>query len=552
MSRSHLRLRLRSGAREAQHGPVELGEGSQLGRFLLERKLGRGAAGTVYLARDTLLGGVLALKVLHSDLFSDKEVRERFRRELLLARRVTHPGVCRIHDMHEEAGAIFLTLEYVPGETLASLIHAQGRLDAPRTLQILEELTPPLAAAHKAGVIHRDLKPGNIMVRDDGTVSILDFGMATADDLQRITRAGRTVGSLRFIAPEVWEGKAATTASDLYAVGVTLYACLAGRLPYDVQTPAAMFEALKKPPPPLTELGVHPAVDAVVRRAMVRDPKKRFATIEALLLAFAQAVRDAGGGPRNEHDEPTTSTGTVLVRDRSDAGSAIRSDAGKAVDPLMPRETLVSASPFVQAAPAARSSRLGLWITAALGVVIAAAVIAALVLEPSTVVAGTKREHLVTRPDTPDEEAAEELVPEEAPTPPEPMLALEPLKPRPERAVVAGAERVRALMERRGLRQSDVPQLDRLVDLAQRMERANRPDEARQATDRALAMATAVAIDRSFVTAKQKRLVERAERAPPALKARLVDTLTDVETRAARADYVGANLAINRGLDLTP
>ncbi|MCC7111807.1 MAG: protein kinase [Deltaproteobacteria bacterium] len=393
-------------------------------------------------------------------------------------------------------------------------------------------------------MIHRDLKPGNIMVRDDGTVSILDFGMATADDLQRITRAGRTVGSLRFIAPEVWEGKAATTASDLYAVGVTLYACLAGRLPYDVQTPAAMFEALKKPPPPLTELGVHPAVDAVVRRAMVRDPKKRFATIEALLLAFAQAVRDAGGGPKNDHDEPTTSTGTVLVRDRS--------DAGKAVDPLMPRETLVSASPFVQAAPAARSSRLGLWITAALGVVIAAAVIAALVLEPSTVVAGTKREHLVTRPDTPDEEAAEDLVPEEAPAAEEPTLALEPLRPRPERAAIGGAERVRALMERRGLRQSDVPQLDRLVDLAQRMERANRPDEARQATDRALAMATAVPIDRSFVTAKQKRLVERAERAPPALKARLFDTLADVEKRAARADYAGANLAINRGLDLTP
>ncbi|OGQ18792.1 MAG: hypothetical protein A2138_11770, partial [Deltaproteobacteria bacterium RBG_16_71_12] len=363
-------------------------EGSRLGRFVLDKKLGRGAAGTVFLARDSLLGSTLALKVLHKDLFGDREVRERFRRELLLARRVTHPGVCRIHDLHEEDGATFLTLEYVPGDTLAALIHAHGKLDTARTLLILRELAPPLSAAHAAGVIHRDLKPGNIMVRDDGTISILDFGMATAGDLQRITQAGRTVGSLRFIAPEVWEGKQATTASDLYAVGVTLYACLSGRLPYDAHTPAAMFDALKKPPPSLCELaGVHPAVEAVVRRAMAREPKKRFGSIDALVLAFAQAVREAAGA--DVHDEPTSSTGTVLVRERL--------DARKAAPELVPRETLISPSPFAQAAARSPSQKVGLAVAAALGVLVVGAVIAALVLEP--VAAGdATRPHLVPRP----------------------------------------------------------------------------------------------------------------------------------------------------------
>ena len=526
---------------------MDLAEGSQLGRFALEKKLGRGAAGTVYLARDTLLGSTLALKVLHRDLFGDREVRERFRRELVLARRVTHPGVCRIHDLHEEHGTTFLTLEYVPGDTLAALIHAHGKLDAERTLHVLRELSPPLAAAHAAGVIHRDLKPGNIMVRDDGTVSILDFGMATADDLQRITQAGRTVGSLRFIAPEVWEGKTATTASDLYAVGVTLYACLSGRLPYDAQTPAAMFDALKRAPPSLCEIAdVHPAVEAVVRRAMARDPKKRYGTIEALVVAFAQAVREAKGGMDADSDEPTSSTGTVLVRERS---------GRHAVDPFAPAETLVSPSPFVRPAPRARSRTVAVAVAVVLGVVVVGAVIAALVLEPRTVV-DAERRHLVPRADV---SAADEPAAPPAPAPAtddepaldlEPVPALQPMAPRPRAPAPAAQNRVAELMERRGLRAGDVPQVDRLIDLIQRSERAGRVEDARQATERALAVATAVSIDRSFVTAKQKRVLDRAERAPPALKARLFALSSDVDRRSARGDYLGANQVLNQALDL--
>ncbi len=526
-------------------------EGSQLGRFVLERRLGRGAAGTVYLARDTLLGSTLALKVLHRDLFGDREVRERFRRELVLARRVTHPGVCRIHDLHEDHGTTFLTLEYVPGDTLAALIHAHGKLDAERTLHVLRELAPPLAAAHAAGVIHRDLKPGNIMVRDDGTVSILDFGMATADDLQRITQAGRTVGSLRFIAPEVWEGKAATTSSDLYAVGVTLYACLSGRLPYDAQTPAAMFDALKRPPPSLCELAeVHPAVEAVVRRAMSRDPKKRYGTIEALVVAFSQAVREAKGGMDADTDEPTSSTGTVLVRERS---------GRHAVDPFAPAETLVSPSPFVTAPARPKHRGVALAVAALLGVVVVGAVIAALVLEPAAVV-DAERRHLVPRDARPDDEprgGAPSPAPDvdadadaDAEVQLDPVPVLERMAPRPRAPVVTTRDRVAELMERRGLRAGDVPQLDRLIDLIQRSERAGRADDARQATERALAVAGAVSIDRSFVTAKQKRVLDRAERAPPALKARLFALSSDVDRRSARGDYAGANQVLNQALDV--
>ncbi|HEY4223907.1 MAG TPA: serine/threonine-protein kinase, partial [Myxococcota bacterium] len=288
---------------------ADLGPGEKLGRFLIDKKLGKGASGVVYLAQDTVLAQHVALKVLHPWLIDVVEVRERFKREIVLTRRITAAGVCRIHDLHEDSDITFVTMEYIEGKTLSEIIQTDGRQTPTRVLEMLVGLAPALDAAHAAGIVHRDLKPGNIMVRHDGSLCVLDFGMATAADVTRITQAGRTVGSLRFIAPEVWQGEPATAKSDIYAVGVVLFACMAGRLPYEARTPAEAFAAQKQGPPSLMEhnAAVTPGIDAVVRQAMARRPQDRFDNVEQVRAAFATALN---------FEEATSSTGTVIVRPR--------------------------------------------------------------------------------------------------------------------------------------------------------------------------------------------------------------------------------------------
>ncbi len=253
--------------------------GDKLGRFLLNRELGRGSNGVVYEATDTLLNARVALKVLHPWLAGEPQVRERFKRELLLTRRVAHPGICRLFDLHEEKDTVFITMEFVEGCTLSQLLKDQGLLHPPRAIRILRSCAQALSAAHQAGVIHRDLKPGNINVRPDDSVTILDFGIATATDVGRLTRPGQTVGSLRYIPPEVWEGSPATALGDIYALGVISYACLTGRLPYDAPGAVMMLEVLKSSKPtPIPD--INPQVDSilsdVVMKAMAIDPAKRY------------------------------------------------------------------------------------------------------------------------------------------------------------------------------------------------------------------------------------------------------------------------------------
>jgi len=263
--------------------------GDNLGRFRLDRELGRGSNGVVFEATDSLLKERVAIKLLHPWLSGNPEMRERFKRELVLTRRVNHAGICRLHDIHEDGDTFFITMQYIEGRTLSVVVRDDGILKPRRAVQILRGICIALSAAHKAGVIHRDLKPGNIAVKSDDTVTILDFGIATATDVGRLTRPGQTVGSLRFIPPEVWEGKAATALSDIYALGVIGYACLAGRLPYDQPNGGSMLEVLRTTePPPLTRFNpeVTPELERVVRKMMAIDPAARFQSVEEVEAAL--------------------------------------------------------------------------------------------------------------------------------------------------------------------------------------------------------------------------------------------------------------------------
>ena len=179
--------------------------GQHLGRFKLDREIGQGSHGVVWLATDTALSTPVAIKILHPWLTEDIPVRDRFKRELLLARRIAHPGICRLFDLHEEAGgACFITMDYVEGETLLEILKRTGRLPPQRATKIMRGVCSALAAAHQAGVIHRDLKPANLIIKAGDEPMILDFGTATAQDVSRVTRPGTAVGSMRFIAPEIF------------------------------------------------------------------------------------------------------------------------------------------------------------------------------------------------------------------------------------------------------------------------------------------------------------------------------------------------------------
>ena len=265
--------------------------GERLGRFRLDREIGQGSHGVVYVATDTALDTQVAVKILHPWLTQDTAVRDRFKRELLLARRIAHPGVCRLFDLHEEGEAFFITMEFVEGQTLLSILKNEGRLQPLRAVHILRGVCQALAAAHQAGVIHRDLKPANIIVRAGEAPMILDFGTATAGDVSRVTRPGTAVGSMRFIAPEVFTGVSPSVATDVYSLGVVSYVVLAGKLPYNAAAGAIeMLELIRTQPPARLEV-VQPDIPKgladVVGKAMEKDPEARFKSARELDDALA-------------------------------------------------------------------------------------------------------------------------------------------------------------------------------------------------------------------------------------------------------------------------
>ena len=278
--------------------------GSVLGRFRLVKEIGQGSHGVVFIAMDTTLETQVAVKILHPWLTQDTAVRDRFKRELLLARRISHPGVCRLFDLHEEGGAFFITMELVEGETLLNILKKEGRLMPERAVRVMRGVCQALAAAHGAGVIHRDLKPANIIVRAGDTPMILDFGTATAHDVARVTRPGTAVGSMRFIAPEVFTGVSPSIRTDLYSLGVVAYVTLAGKLPYNQAAGAIeMLDMIRTQPPTRLDIAQAdiPALLAdVVGRAMEKDPDARFASALAFDEALAGVESQLAPAPGNK------------------------------------------------------------------------------------------------------------------------------------------------------------------------------------------------------------------------------------------------------------
>lgn len=259
-------------------GNVQPG-GRVAGRFVIERLLGSGGMGAVYQARDEQLGEMVALKVIAGSALLDPGAADRFRREASAARRISHPNVVRIHDIGEEQGVLFMSMEYIAGDSLSALLERHGTLPIPQLRDVVAQVCAGLAAAHEAGVVHRDLKPGNILI-DGAHVKIIDFGLARLAHIEGMTATGMILGTPEYMAPEQIRGKPVDPRTDIYALGAVIYHALTGRPPFQGDSPIAVgFKHCSEELvlPQQIKGDVPAAWSELVARAMSKDPSHRYA-----------------------------------------------------------------------------------------------------------------------------------------------------------------------------------------------------------------------------------------------------------------------------------
>ena len=258
-------------------------------RYLLGERIAVGGMGEVYLATDERLGRQVAVKVLSPAFAESPDFVERFRREALTAAALSHPNIAQVYDYGVDGASHFIVMEYAEGWDLAHLIREHGRLTPSDAVRIAEQVCAALAVAHRAGVVHRDVKPGNVIVRPDGTVKVTDFGIARALGQASITDTGTIMGTAAYVAPEQARGEPTTPASDLYSLGILLFQMLTGAVPFEGDTPVAVaIRHLDEPVPlPSSRVADLPAnLDEVVVRATAKAPADRYPDADAMAAAL--------------------------------------------------------------------------------------------------------------------------------------------------------------------------------------------------------------------------------------------------------------------------
>ena len=282
--------------------PDSLQPGQKFGtRYTILKKLGAGGMGAVYQAWDESLGIAVALKVIRLETTSSPEdtrqLEARFKRELLLARQVTHPNVVRIHDLGELGATKYLTMAYVEGADLATVMRREGKMEVPRALSIMKQIAEGLGAAHAAGVVHRDLKPANVMIDADGRALLTDFGIARSIDAGTLhTAPGSVVGTLEYMAPEQARGETVDRRTDVYSLGLILYEMLAGGRPRATGAGglAELLSRIEKGPPPIGSVApdLPPPVQEMVGKCLERDPAARYSSAGELLTDLNRLAPD--------------------------------------------------------------------------------------------------------------------------------------------------------------------------------------------------------------------------------------------------------------------
>lgn len=268
-------------------------------RYHLASHLARGGMADVYLGQDTLLGRKVAVKVLHAQFSNDEAFVKRFRREAQAAANLAHPNIVGIYDWGQAGNTYFIVMELVDGRSLRDVLRSEGALLPRRAAEIGAEVASALSVAHRAGLVHRDIKPGNILLATDGTVKVTDFGIARAwDDSQELTRTGAVIGTATYFSPEQAQGTRADERSDVYSLGIVLYEMLTGRPPFSGDSPVAVayqHVSASAAAPSSLNPDVSPDLDAVVTKALQKDPTFRYQSADEMKADLVRVL--AGQSP---------------------------------------------------------------------------------------------------------------------------------------------------------------------------------------------------------------------------------------------------------------
>ncbi|MGH2897227.1 MAG: serine/threonine-protein kinase, partial [Solirubrobacteraceae bacterium] len=268
----------------------------------MKRLIGRGGMGVVFLARDRRLERLVAIKTLPPMLSSDAALRERFLRETRTAGGMSHPNIVPIHGADEVDGHVFFVMSYIEGESLATLVRANGRLEARAVARYLRDVASALAHAHQRGIIHRDIKAENILVeRASDRAMVTDFGIARLADATPLTATGQVLGTVYYVSPEQVSGEPVDARGDFYSLGVVGYFALTGQFPFDADVASAVLVAhVTKPAPPVATIqpSVPPALALIVDRCLSKNPAHRYTTADDLLAALDAAIPELERAPK--------------------------------------------------------------------------------------------------------------------------------------------------------------------------------------------------------------------------------------------------------------
>ncbi len=267
--------------------------GSQLGKYQIQTEIGKGGMGQVFLGYDAMLERQVAIKVLAPHLVWETGFVERFLREARAAARLKHPSIVTIYDVGQEGNKYYIVMEYLEGPTLAQLIAQRGPQSSKIALPILGQLAGALDYAHSCGLVHRDVKPGNVIVSPSGHVTLTDFGVARAAQESRLTSTGSLVGTPQYMSPEHAQGEEVDYRSDIYSLGVVAYEMLTGRTPFGATTPhAVLHQLIYDPPPPIHTLrpDLPPPLEQVMAGVLAKEPANRYQTAGDFVRALGQAT----------------------------------------------------------------------------------------------------------------------------------------------------------------------------------------------------------------------------------------------------------------------
>ena len=319
-----LELGTPAGGREAtltlQTPVFRLKRGTVLARrFEIIEEVGRGGMGAVYKAYDPQIDEVVAIKVLRPEIASEPEVIERFRNEIKLARQVAHRHVCRMYDIGEDGLMVFISMEYVAGEDLKSFIRRSGHINEAKAVDIARQVAEGLAEAHRLGVVHRDLKPQNIMIDRQGNVKIMDFGIARSLQNSRRTGTGVIIGTPDYMSPEQADSREADQRADIYALGGILFEMVTGRVPFEGDTPLSVVLKHKSEAPASPDslnVQVSPRLSRVILKCLEKDREKRYQSAEALLRDLQEAEKEPPVPYREATSRPVLPDKGIAVKFR--------------------------------------------------------------------------------------------------------------------------------------------------------------------------------------------------------------------------------------------